>query len=238
MQVIEGDIERILSGEAVQHSDNPSLLSLLKEARPLLSARHMRDEVLTMLTAGHETTAVTLCWSWYSILTHPLVADRFYREIDEVLGKRVVTAADLPRLRYTRMIVDEALRMYPPVWIVARVALRDDASGRFPIPARAGVLVSPYLIHRRPERWPAPDEFRPERFASGSEVGESYGYLPFLAGRHLCLGKYFALTEVVTVLATIAQRYRFKLCDQPPVAFDPGISLRMRDDLMVIVERT
>jgi cytochrome P450 len=201
-----------------------------------LTFRQVRDEVLTMLTAGHETTAVTLSWAWYSILSHPAIAEKFYREVEEVLGSRPVTAADLPRLRYTRMIVDETLRMYPPIWLVARVALRDDNSGKRPIPANAGVLISPFLIHRRPQCWPQPDEFRPERFALGTDGAEELGYLPFLGGRHICLGKFFALAETVTVLATIAQRCRFQRVDLHPIEFDPLLSLRMSGSFRVNVE--
>jgi cytochrome P450 len=175
MRIMEADIERVMAGNAKAPGGERNLLSLLRAGHgaeePLLSDREIRDEVVTMLTAGHETTAVTLGWSWYLILTHPQVAARFYAEIEKVLGSRPITAADLPRLRYTRMIVDETLRMYPPVWLVARNALRDDASGRFPIPAGAGILMSPYLIHRRPEYWSNPHEFEPERFAAGGEPG-------------------------------------------------------------------
>ena len=239
---MEADIERVMSNEANPCGGDRNLLATLQQAprnpgRPSLAVRQIRDEVVTMLTAGHETTAVTLCWAWYAILSHPHIEAKFYREVDEVLGSRTVTAADLPRLRYTRMIIDETLRMYPPVWLVARVALRDDESGRFPIPAGASVLISPYLIHRRREHWPEPEKFEPERFVAGSETCDAGGYLPFLSGRHLCLGKYFALTEATVVLVTIAQRRRFQLCDQQHIALDPLISLRMRGDLVVDVQQ-
>lgn len=241
MRIMEADIERVMSNETNQCGSDRNLLATLQQAprgpgRPALAVRQIRDEVVTMLTAGHETTAVTLCWAWYAILSHPHIEAKFYREVEEVLGSRTVTAADLPRLRYTRMIIDETLRLYPPVWLVARVALRDDESGRFSIPAGASVLISPYLIHRRREHWPEPEKFEPERFARGSETCDACAYLPFLSGRHLCLGKYFALTEATVVLATIAQRHRFQLCNQLPVTFDPHISLRMRGDLMIDVQ--
>jgi cytochrome P450 len=241
MQNMEAHIERLTCGQSSQGTGEPNLLSVLQQARngpsgQTLTPRQIRDEVVTMITAGHETTAVTLCWAWYVILSHPHVAARFYSEVDQVLGSRPITPDDLLRLRYTRMIIDETLRMYPPVWLVGRVALRDDTSGRFPIPAGTSVLISPYLIHRHPEHWPDPEKFEPERFAAGSDAYDADQYLPFLSGRHLCLGKYFALTETVVVLATIAQRRRFHLIDPQPVAFDPHISLRMRGDLMVEVQ--
>ena len=242
MCIMETDVERVMSNGANQRGGDHNLLATLQHSsrgpgRPSLAVRQIRDEVVTMLTAGHETTAVTLSWAWYAMLSHPHVEAKFYREVDEVLGSRTVTAADLPRLRYTRMIIDETLRLYPPVWLVARVALRDDKSGRFPIPAGANVLISPYLIHRRPEHWFEPEKFEPERFAEGSETGDACGYLPFLSGRHLCLGKYFALTETIVVLATIAQQRRFQLRDQQPIAFDPLISLRMRGNPVVDVQQ-
>lgn len=238
MEVIEHDVETIISKARTRTSNRGILMDLMLSRADSgeLTFRQIRDEVLTMLTAGHETTAVTLSWAWYSVLTNADVRERFYQEVHDVLGTRPIEAADLGRLRYTRMIVDETLRMYPPIWLVARVALRDDSTGRIPIPASAGVLISPFLIHRRPQSWPQPEQFRPERFALGTDGAEELGYLPFLGGRHICLGKFFALAETVTVLATVAQRCRFERIDRHAMEFDPLLSLRMSGPFRVNVE--
>ena len=201
-----------------------------------LPPQQLRDEILTMITAGHETTAVALCWALHSIAANPEVRERFYREVDDVIGERPITAADLPRLVYTRMIVDETLRVYPPVWIVARTAVRDVQLGGYQVPGGSGVLVSPYAVHRHPEFWRDPDRFSPDRFSSAAEDRAPCSYLPFFAGRHLCLGKHFALAEMVVVLATVAQRYRLRLADDRPVGFEPLVSLRVLGGLFLNVE--
>jgi cytochrome P450 len=196
----------------------------------------VRDEILTMITAGHETTAAALCWALHAIAADPEVRERFYREVDDVTGGRPVTAADLPRLVYTRMVIDETLRLYPPVWIVARTAACDVELGGHPIPAGSGVLVSPYALHRHPEFWPEPGRFAPERFAPEAGLPAPFTYFPFYAGRHLCLGKHFALAEMVVVLATIAQRYCLLAADDRPVAAEPLVSLRVRGGLFLDME--
>jgi len=197
--------------------------------------QQIRDEILTMVTAGHETTAVSLCWALHSLAANPEVRERFYREVDEVLGQRPITAEDLPRLVYTRMVVDETLRVYPPVWVVARTAVRDMELGGYQVPAGSGVLVSPYAVHRNPDFWPNPERFSPDRFASADEDRVACSYLPFFAGRHLCLGKHFALAEMIVVLATVAQRFELRLVDDRPVEFESLVSLRVKDGLFLNV---
>lgn len=236
MNVVEESVGDILAADS---NGRPNLLTVLRTKwdgnSPPLSERQLRDEVVTMITAGHETTAVTLAWVWYALLCHDDVAERFYEEIDRVIGDRPILAADLPRLVYTRKVIDETLRLYPPVWLVGRTALRNDFLGGYEIPANAGVLVSPFVIHRHPEFWPEPERFDPERFATEKDR-EVDAYLPFLSGRHLCIGKHFALMEAVVVLATIAQRFRFRRTSTLPIDFEPLVSLRMRGSLTVNVQ--
>ncbi len=242
MQVIEAAVESVVQSAGHIRSDEVNLLKVLHDARrgpddERLTHRQIRDEIITMITAGHETTAVVLSWAWFAIASHPHVAEKFYHEVDNVLGQRRVTASDLPRLKYTRMIVDETIRMYPPVWLISRKVLRDDQIGGCHIPAGAGALISPYVLHRHPEFWDNPETFDPERFDGRTDEQEVYSYIPFLRGRHLCIGKQFALTEAVVVLATIAQQCRIHLADQCRPAYDPLLSLRIRGGLHVTAQR-
>ena len=200
-----------------------------------LTRQQLRNEIVTMITAGHETTAAAICWALHSIASHPEIAERFHREVDELLGERAITVEDLPRLTYTRMIIDETLRVYPPVWIVARTAARDMELGGYSVPAGSGVLVSPFALHRHPEFWSDPERFDPERFSPGAAEPVPYSYFPFLAGRHLCLGKHFALTEMIVVLVTLAQRYRF-YGNGDPVNCEALVSLRIQGGLKLRLE--
>jgi cytochrome P450 len=238
MRVVEESVQSILTPRDGEARPVGSLLHRLRSARngpngAPLSDRQLRDEVVTMITAGHETTAVALAWAWHSIASHEDVAETFYQEVDEVVGRRRVTATDLPRLTYTRRLILETLRLYPPVWLIARVAVRNGQVGRYRIPAKSNVLLSPFVVHRREDYWPNPTRFDPGRFAGEQDDQEAGSYFPFLAGRHLCLGKHFALIELCVVLVTIAQKYRIHLADEKPPGFEPLISLRMRDKLAV-----
>ena len=238
MTIVEETVAGILSQHKHSGNENSKLLSRMTggkncPADSAVSADQVRDEVVTMLTAGNETTAVTLGWAWYCIASHPHVADKLYAEVDHVLGERTVEFADISRLKYTRMVIDETLRLYPPVWIVSRKAERDANIRGTEIPAESGVMVSPFVVHRHPDFWNTPEKFSPERFAESAASLDAYAYFPFIAGRHRCLGQHFALTELVVATATIAQQFRFELCGEPSVEFEPLVSLRSRNGIWV-----
>ncbi len=241
MIVVEEAAQSVLAGNNGKARQEAKLLEILRahdqgpNAAPL-QPQQIRDEILTMVIAGHETTATTLCWALHAIASHPDIADRFYAEVDEVTHGCAIGSADLPRLTFTRMLIDETLRLYPPVWIVAREASKDVTLGGFRIPARSGVLVSPWALHRHPAYWRHPERFDPDRFAPGTDRPHSYCYIPFLASRHLCIGKHFALAELTVVLATLAQRFRFHRCDDRHPMIEPLVSLRPRDGLFLRVE--
>ena len=210
------------------------LLGLLLEAvdRGDLSAREIRDEIATVFTAGHETTAVTLSWIFYLLDQRPEIETRLMAEIDAVLGGRAATAADIERLPYARMVIDEAMRLYPPAHSITRLALAPDRLGDIVIPAHSVVIVSPWLIHRNPTLWPDPERFDPERFSPARSEGRPrYSFLPFGAGPRICLGAGFAITEAVLVLATILQRWRVRLVPEHPVEPVALITLRPRHGL-------
>ncbi len=172
-----------------------------------MTDRQLRDEVMTLFLAGHETTALLLTWIWHLLSTHPAVSRRLQAELDTVLAGRAPTMADLPQLVYARMIVDETLRLYPPAWISNRQSVEADVVCGYRIPADAFVAFSPYVMHRLPAYWPNPEGFDPERFAPGQEKSRPrYAYVPFGAGPRLCIGNRFALVEATLVLAAIARK--------------------------------
>ncbi len=234
MADIEKAIQSVIDSDLCPVQSGNHLLGLLKGASRgpdhcRLTRKQIRDEVITMILAGHETTATTLAWCWQAILSDPEIEQRFYAEIERVLGTRTLVAADLPRLRYTRMIVDEACRLYPPVWLIGRTAMLDQQIAGYSIPAKSVVFVSPYLLHRDETHWKNPNLFKPDRFATMRPNESVYSYVPFLGGRHMCIGKHFALTEIVAVLATLAQRCRFKRLTQGPVKPEALLTLRLKN---------
>lgn len=199
------------------------MLSLLLQAvdeetgKPLTD-REIRDEIGVFLTAGHETTALGLTWTWLSLAQNPDTESRLHRELKEVLGGRTPTVSDLPRLTYTQAVFEEALRLYPPVWGFSRRAVDDDTIDGYRIPAGARVMLSPYVTQRSRRYWSEPLLFRPERFLSdGEHPPQIEGYFPFGLGPRRCIGHRFALMEGVLVLATIAQRVRLRRVDESPV---------------------
>lgn len=212
-------------------------LDALLSAESEVDARLLRDEVVTLLIAGHETSASALAWTWYLISLNPAVRDRLEDELATVLAGRLPTFADVPRLEYTRMVVQEALRLYPPVWMLPRRALGEDEILGHSVPAGADVLVSPYTLHRHPGFWHAPDEFLPERFAPGSASHPAAAYLPFGQGPRACLGSVSGMLEVVLVVATVAARYRLDLAPGCRPSAEALLTLKPRGLRMLLRRR-
>lgn len=208
------------------------MLSLLLEARDEetgegMTDKQIRDELVTLLTAGHETTANALTWAFYLLSTHPDVERRLHAEVDAVLGGRTPQADDLAKLEYTRRVIDETLRLYPPAWITNRHAVEADQVCGYDIPKGATVSVSPYVTHRLPEFWENPEGFDPERFTLDKvKARPMFAYFPFGGGPRMCIGKYFALTEAPLVLASIVQRCRLDLLPGHEVRKRPLLTLR------------
>jgi cytochrome P450 len=212
--------ERRASGEL-----GTDLLGMLLAARDEdtgegLSDDHVRNEVLTYLVAGHETTATTLTWCFYLLSKHPLAARRLDEELAEVLGGRAPTVDDVPRLPYLSQVIDETMRLYPAAFLTSREAVSEDNIGGYTIPTGAWVMASPYVTHRRPDLWENPEGFDPDRFsAERSEGRHSCAYFPFLAGPHKCIGQPLSLLEMRIVLAVLWQRFRLDLAP----GFEPEI---------------
>jgi cytochrome P450 len=212
------------------------LLALLMEARDeetgeAMGDRQLRDEVITLFLAGHETTANALSWAFYLVAIHPDVEVRLRSELDEVLGAggdhRTPTMEDLPRLPYTKLVVDETLRLYPPAWITNRQAIAEDEILGYHIPAGAFVTLSPYVLHRHPNYWERPQEFDPDRFTPERSTGRPrFAYFPFGGGPRQCIGQSMALVEAQLVLATIFGRCRLRPSSDRPVGAQALATLR------------
>lgn len=195
----------------------------------------VRDELMTMMLAGHETTANALSWLWYLLTQHPDAYQRHLAEVREVLAGREPTPEDLELLVWTRACLQEAMRLYPPAWVLEREALVDTDLDGFRIPRKATVIFLVHLIHRDPRWWEDPEEFRPERFLAGSPHPKRGTYLPFGAGRRVCVASSFALTEGTLIAAMISQRHRFERLDPRSPGESATVTLRPADLLPAVV---
>jgi cytochrome P450 len=210
--------------------------STSKEPDPAVGRTRLRDELVTLLLAGHETTASTLGWAFYLIDRHPEVADRLCEEARRVLGDRLPTYEDLHALRYTVMVVEEVMRLYPPVWILTRQAQAADVVGGYAVPAKSDVLICPYVLHRNPALWDDPERFDPERFDPDRQsVRSTYAYLPFGAGPRFCVGNHLGMMEATFVLAMVARELRLSKVPGHVVVPEPMLSLRVRSGLPMTV---
>jgi cytochrome P450 len=229
--------ERRASGE-----DRGDLLSMLLRSQDEdgshMTDTQLRDEALTIFLAGHETTAVTLSWTWWLLAQHPEVEAKLHAELDLVLNGRTPTLEDLPSLRYTDRVITESMRLYPPAWGMARVAVEDTEIAGYKIRKGSGVTVSQWAVHRDPRWFDAPLEFRPERWEGDlAKRLPRFAYFPFGGGPRQCIGNTFALMETALVLATIAQHYRFNLVPEHAVVPIASITLRPRYGIKVVLDK-
>jgi cytochrome P450 len=195
----------------------------------------VRDEVMTLLLAGHETTANALTWTWFELGRHPDVLGKLVTEVD-ALGKRAVTVEDLPALPFHAAVVDEAMRMHPPAYMTGREALHDVTLGTHKLPKGSIVAVNIRGIHRRADYFPAPDAFMPERMMPDAKKARPrHHYLPFGAGPRVCIGSHFALLEAQLALATMVQRARVRLVSAR-IEPEPMVTLRPRGGMPAVVE--
>jgi cytochrome P450 len=225
------------------HTGKSDLLSLLMEATyegsgGHMTIEHLQHEVGNILTGAYDTTTNTVAWLFYLLAGHPNVRERVFDEVDRVCAGRLPSYDDLPNLRFLRMAIDETMRLYPPGYQIMRRAIRPDELLGHHIPANSNVLVNTYLLHRHPAYWSDPDSFVPERFnAEESAKRPKHVYAPFGAGPRICIGKYFALTELCLIVATISQRYRLELePGAPAVEPEPLITLNARGGIHLRLE--
>jgi cytochrome P450 len=235
-QVIGDCRQRLSGGEA-------SMIRLLLEARDPESGEPLddvalRNEAAVIFMAGHETTANSLAWAWYLLSQAPEVEERLHAELAKVLSGRLPTLDDVPELPYIRAIFEETVRLYPPVPLLARQALRDETIRGRSVPAGSLVIVVPWLLHRHRRYWGKPDCFIPERFLpENAQFRVRHAYIPFSVGPRICPGAAFGLTEAVLCIATLAQRVRLRLAPDAVVAPVCRLTLRPGDDLRMVVER-
>ncbi len=231
-------LDRVAYGIIEQRRKDPSergdLLSMLMQARDEetgegMSDTQLRDEVVTFMGAGSETTAVLLAWVWYLLSRHPEVDRKLRAELAAVLAGRTPTMADLPQLQYTRMVIEETLRLYPPAWGMSRSVRAEDEIAGYHIPANSIMVLNAYVTHRDPRFWENPEGFDPERFTPERSANRPrYAYFPFSGGPRQCIGNEFALMEATLVLAMVAQHYRLHLVPGHPVEPYPIFTLRPR----------
>ncbi len=236
-------VHRIIDDRRRRQTAAEDLLSMLmaatdNETGSRMTDRQLRDEVMTFFLAGHETTAVALTWTWYLLSKHVAVRRRVEEEVDRVTGGRLPTVDDLPKLAYTRMVIQESMRLYPPVWGMARLSVEEDQLGDVVIPPRSPILLVQYATHRHREFWDNPEGFDPDRFLpEQTEKRHPYAYFPFGAGPRICIGNHFALMEALLIVATVASRWRLNLVPGAPVIPQARVTLRPKGGLLMAIQQ-
>lgn len=241
VQTIDTFVYEIIRNRRQQQEDIGDLLSMLLNAvdenEQRMDEKQLRDEIMTLLLAGHETSASALAWTWYLLAQQPEAEERLHAELDQILAGRIPTTEDLPQLHYTRMVLEEAMRLYPPVWQLMRRAIQDDEIDGYHIPANSYIFWSTYMSHRHPDFWEKPEQFYPDHFSEELSIKRPrHAYMPFSSGPRICLGNTFAMTEMQLILATIAQEYRVSLAPEYYVEPEPLITLRPKNGVLVSIE--
>ena len=225
------------------HEDHPDFIGMLMSARDketgdAMGERELVDEVMTLVVAGHETTASALNWTWYLLSQHPEVEAKLHAELDAAPVESAPPLAQMESLTYTRQVIDEALRLYPPGWVLSRRTIGPDMLAGYDIPAGTSVMLSPYVLHRHPQFWKDPNKFWPERFAPEHEADRPrFAYMPFAAGPRHCIGETLALYEMLMHLYKVARRYRLTYVADRPVELEAQINLRTKHPLFMRLER-
>jgi cytochrome P450 len=236
-------IYQLIADRRASGVDQGDLLSTLLAARDDddsggLSDRQIRDEAMTLLLAGHETTANALTWAWYLLSENSGAEAKLHEELDRVLEGRLPTMADIPNLPYVERVVTESMRLYPPAWIIGRRAIEEYPIGDYFVPPRAIIFMSPYLMQRDARYFPEPESFNPDRWTPEFKASlPPFAYFPFGGGARKCIGDQFALMEVALVMATVAQQWKLRLVPNHPVVAQPLITLRARHGMRMTAER-
>lgn len=202
-----------------------------------MTDRQIRDEILTLFLAGHQTTANALAWTWYLLAKHPEAEQALFDELDRVLGGRAPSAADVDSLPCTYAVFAESMRLYPPAWIIGRTSIEKFEMGGRRFPANSIFFVSPWIMHRDARFWGEPAEFVPQRWMAPSPDRPKMTYIPFGAGSRFCVGERFAWMEGVLLLARIGQKWRFRLAPEAKIVPQPMITLTLKHGLPVLPEK-
>lgn len=247
IRALEKVIHQIIAKKRAEgtRKENGDLLDMLMEAvdeetGERMSDKQLRDEVLTIFLAGHETSANTLAYMWWLLSLNPETADKISQELTTVLQGRTPTFEDLKQLPYCRQVINETLRLYPPAYAIERKTIAADQIGGYHIPKETNVIISSYVLHRMPELWgDEADQFQPERFETELVKKQPrFAYFPFGGGPRLCIGDQFALFEITIILAMVWKHYRFEpLVPQPQLALEPLVTLRPKENIRLKIRR-
>jgi cytochrome P450 len=230
-RVLDAILFKLIDDRRQHPSDRGDLLSMLLMATDEadgggMSNQQLRDELMTIFLAGHETTANAMSWTWWLLARHPEVEARLHRELDDVLGQRALTPADVDRLPYTRRVLSESMRLQPPAFLLGRQCTEPYRIGEYGFPAKSGFFMSPYVSHRDPRYFPDPERFDPDRFLPEvAELRPKFSYYPFGGGNRVCVGERFAWSEGILLLASLARRWRFEL--------RPGFKMQHRASMVL-----
>ena len=241
VQELDETVYRIIAERRAAKSDAGDLVSMLVRARDEdgsgMSDRQLRDEVLTFLLAGHETTALVLSWTWHLLAGHREIEEKLHAELEQALGARAADLSDLAALPYAERVIKESMRLYPPAWSLARTVAADLNLGGYRIPAGANVVMSQWIMHRDARYFPAPEAFDPDRWLpERTEKLPRFAYFPFGGGPRQCIGASFAMMEATLVLVTVAQRFRLRSLPGATVEPVPGFTLRPRNGIRMRLE--
>ena len=235
-------VQELINRRRREPEDHFDFLAMLMASRDrdddaAMSDKELIDEVLTLIVAGHETTAAALTWTWYLISQHPETEAQLQAEADRVSDSDTLGLAAAESLAYTHQVLQEALRLYPPGWLITRRTLEADELGGYPIAPRTDVFICPYMLHRHPAFWSDPQEFKPERFA-GIDAAErhKFSYIPFAVGPRHCIGENIAMFEMLVHVQAMSRRFRLSRADNEPIELEAQINLRPRSNLMMTVE--
>ncbi|MEO1373629.1 MAG: cytochrome P450 [Cyanobacteria bacterium J06635_10] len=239
---IDAIVYRLIQEHRASGDETDNLLSMLlnlqSEDGTRMSDKQIRDEVMTLILAGHETTALTLSWAWYLLAKHPEIEAKLIAELKTVLAGGNPNLSDLRQLRYTEWVILETMRLYPPVWIIPRTVKSDCEIGGYHMKKGQGLVASQWIVHRDPRWFENPDTFNPSRWENDLiKRLPSFAYFPFGGGSRICIGKSFAMMEACLVLATIAQNYKFTLVSQQPVEPWASLSLRPKQAIRVRLDK-
>ena len=235
-------VAELINGRRSTPEEHFDFLSMLMATRDrdsgaAMSDKELIDEVLTLIVAGHETTAAALTWTWYLISQHPDTAERLQAEADRTAADAALSLDAAEGLQFTHQVLQEALRLYPPGWLITRRTLEADELGGYPIAPRTDVFISPYMLHRHPDFWSEPEQFRPERFAGAdAEERHRFSYIPFAVGPRHCIGENIAMFEMLVHVHAMSRRFRLTRAGNEPIELEAQINLRPRSSLMMKVE--
>jgi len=228
--------QRRLTPEEQKHDLLEALMAATDKNGEAMSDKELIDEIMTMIIAGHETSAGTLNWVWVELAQNAQAEETLFQEVSPRVQNDTLSMEAVAELNYTKQVINEALRLYPPVWLFSRKAISDDTIAGFHVAADTDIFLSPFFTHRAPSLWDKPDEFNPDNFANdGANLKHKYAFLPFSAGSRRCIGEYFSYIEMQTHLAILANRFKLKLIPGQQIELDPGINLRTKNSIMMTV---